>query len=233
MSNEIIIHYVSDEAPGFNQIVSQLKTQLPLNINAVSEITELFAMLSDCKFKSDLIVIDVERLFKLNGADAFGIIDTLSTIISCTVYREENVSKPLHRNTKIVAAVSITTNPKLIKELLGTKISGFYPRGLEFNTTEKVLAITELLSGAFHVPVKIKEIISSKHKSLDKDEIVLTPRQEQVAALIQDRGASNKVIAKMLNITESTVKLHVTQIFKKYGVRNRTQLAVFQKPHTL
>ena len=55
----------------------------------------------------------------------------------------------------------------------------------------------------------------------------LTPRQVDVLHLIKDRGLSNKQIAKALHITESTVKLHITEIFKKYGVRTRTQLAVF------
>lgn len=57
----------------------------------------------------------------------------------------------------------------------------------------------------------------------------LTPRQRQILALISKRGSSNKVIAKTLNISESTVKLHLGNIFKKYGVRNRTQLALFSQ----
>jgi len=65
-------------------------------------------------------------------------------------------------------------------------------------------------------------------KSVAK-EIVLTPRQRQVFDLLSTRGASNKTIAKMLNISESTVKLHLGVIFKKYGVRNRTQLAIFAR----
>jgi DNA-binding NarL/FixJ family response regulator len=62
--------------------------------------------------------------------------------------------------------------------------------------------------------------------------IKLTPRESQILTLIQDRGVSNKIIAKMLHITESTVKLHITHIFKKYGVKNRTQLALFSKGNT-
>ena len=51
----------------------------------------------------------------------------------------------------------------------------------------------------------------------------------QILNLIKERGASNKVIAKTLNITESTVKLHVGIVLKKFGVKNRTQLALFSK----
>ena len=55
-------------------------------------------------------------------------------------------------------------------------------------------------------------------------EIQLTFRQEQIANLIRDRGLTNKQIAKMLGLSESTVKLHIGIVLKKYGIRNRVQL---------
>jgi len=67
---------------------------------------------------------------------------------------------------------------------------------------------------------------SSSEGSKLKNEIRLTPRQQQIFKLVSTRGVSNKVIAKTLKISESTVKAHVSAILKAYGVRNRTQLAV-------
>lgn len=77
-----------------------------------------------------------------------------------------------------------------------------------------------------YLPDRIKHKIASEkcHK-----EVTLTPRQEQILNLITTRGASNKMIARSLNISESTVKLHVASLLKKYCVRNRTQLALFSK----
>jgi DNA-binding NarL/FixJ family response regulator len=213
-----------------HQIATVLSELLPIKIIEVKEITDLFSMLSNSKFCSDLIIVDIERLYRLKGADAFEIIDTISTIINCTVCRTAINQKPTSRTTKIAVTVDLQTSPKLIKEVIGTKITGLYPRGLDFTIPEKKEALEELLSGHFHFPKKIKDLISPSKQKLDKSDILLTPRQTQITALIQERGASNKVIAKMLNITESTVKLHITQIFKKYGVRNRTQLAVTQRP---
>ena len=63
--------------------------------------------------------------------------------------------------------------------------------------------------------------------------ITLTPRQRQILDIIVTRGVSNKNIARMLHISESTVKLHMSSILKKFGVRNRTQLALFAKSYTL
>lgn len=54
----------------------------------------------------------------------------------------------------------------------------------------------------------------------------LTKRQQEVLTWVQ-RGASNKQIGKNLNITESTVKIHVSKLLKLYAVRNRQQLAIY------
>ncbi len=58
----------------------------------------------------------------------------------------------------------------------------------------------------------------------------LTPRERAVASLIAD-GAWNKEIAGRLNITEATVKAHLTAIFRKLGVTDRLQLGLFLARH--
>ena len=57
----------------------------------------------------------------------------------------------------------------------------------------------------------------------------LTARQAEVARLIR-RGASNKQIAKELNLTPGTVKTHVNRILAKAGVSSRLQLALSLPP---
>ncbi|WP_404342329.1 LuxR C-terminal-related transcriptional regulator [Pseudoalteromonas mariniglutinosa] len=53
----------------------------------------------------------------------------------------------------------------------------------------------------------------------------LTPTQYKVLKLIA-QGFSNKQIAGVLGIAEKTVKVHVSMIFEKLGVKNRTQAAL-------
>ena len=54
----------------------------------------------------------------------------------------------------------------------------------------------------------------------------LTRREYDVLKLLAE-GYFNKEIASTLNISERTVKNHVSNIFKKIGVSDRTQAAVF------
>jgi two-component system, NarL family, nitrate/nitrite response regulator NarL len=54
----------------------------------------------------------------------------------------------------------------------------------------------------------------------------LTLRQREVAEAIA-RGASNKEIANRLNVTERTVKAHITEMFRCVGVFDRLHLALF------
>jgi DNA-binding NarL/FixJ family response regulator len=52
-----------------------------------------------------------------------------------------------------------------------------------------------------------------------------TPREQELITLI-GRGLQNKVIAYELNISENTVRAHISNIMRKYNLHNRTQIAV-------
>ena len=58
----------------------------------------------------------------------------------------------------------------------------------------------------------------------------LTPREREIVHQI-GRGASNKEIASQLHVTEKTVKAHLTSIFRKLGIPDRLQLALFVNGH--
>ena len=57
------------------------------------------------------------------------------------------------------------------------------------------------------------------------DEVGLTDRQAQVLCLMV-RGMSNRDIADQLELSEGTVKIHATAVFKALGVTSRTQALV-------
>ncbi|MBF9195803.1 LuxR C-terminal-related transcriptional regulator [Microvirga terrestris] len=58
----------------------------------------------------------------------------------------------------------------------------------------------------------------------------LSAREAQILEYLRE-GAPNKVIARQLNLSESTVKVHVKAILKKVGACNRTQAALWANRH--
>jgi DNA-binding NarL/FixJ family response regulator len=56
--------------------------------------------------------------------------------------------------------------------------------------------------------------------------VQLTPREAEVLGLVQ-AGLANKQIARRLGISERTVKAHLTSVFQRIGVVDRTQAAVW------
>lgn len=60
----------------------------------------------------------------------------------------------------------------------------------------------------------------------------LTPRELEILACLA-RGESNKLIARVLDLAESTVKIHVQNILKKLNLSSRVQAAVFAVEHGL
>jgi DNA-binding NarL/FixJ family response regulator len=60
--------------------------------------------------------------------------------------------------------------------------------------------------------------------------VQLTPRETQVLELVRD-GLANKQIARRLGISERTVKAHLTSVFQRIGVADRTQAALWAERH--
>jgi len=60
----------------------------------------------------------------------------------------------------------------------------------------------------------------------------LTPRESEVLLMVAD-GLSNKLIARRLEISEGTVKAHLTRVFERIGVTDRTQAALWAERHRL
>ena len=56
--------------------------------------------------------------------------------------------------------------------------------------------------------------------------VVLTQREREISQMVAE-GLSNKVIARRLDITDRTVKAHLTTVFQKLHVHDRLQLALY------
>ncbi|MEE4244699.1 MAG: response regulator transcription factor [Kangiellaceae bacterium] len=125
-----------------------------------------------------------------------------------------------------VVIVSGTDDPQVIKRCMGFGASGFIPKILP--PEEMIDAIKEVIEGDIWLPTAVREILEQQDQQ-DKAfaEKVATLTQQQYKVLCElNEGRLNKQIAYDLNISEATVKAHVTAIFKKLGVSNRTQAVI-------
>ena len=90
-------------------------------------------------------------------------------------------------------------------------------------------AIQSVLSGENYIQASLIPALNNRlaNRDIDKDKIdSLTSRELEVLIQVAN-GMFNKEIATSLNISERTVKNHISNIFKKIDVSDRTQAAVF------
>ena len=66
----------------------------------------------------------------------------------------------------------------------------------------------------------------------EEDREKLSPREREIITHLA-RGASNKEMARTLNVAESTIKIHVQNILKKLHLTSRVQAAVYAVEHGL
>lgn len=172
------------------------------------------------KLKPKSIAFDETELEHISAIEVLNMVRTLSTLVGID-------------GDKIAIAVttSKTTTISTIKELQKSGVLGIIPNHSAYGWDECKKSIIALWANIPYWPKHILDDLPGSKKKITRnpDDIKLTPRQHQVLTLIQERGASNKIIARTLNISESTVKLHVGHVIKKFGVKNRTQLALFAK----
>lgn len=90
-------------------------------------------------------------------------------------------------------------------------------------------AIQYVLSGKNYIQASLIPALNNRlaNRDIDRDKIDLLTGREMEVLIGVANGMINKEIATNLNISERTVKNHVSNIFKKIDVSDRTQAAVF------
>jgi DNA-binding NarL/FixJ family response regulator len=122
-----------------------------------------------------------------------------------------------------VAVVSGTEDPLIISKIVGVGALGFIPKTA--SSAEIGEAIKAILSGDVWLPEGISDSIEEVDEAFSQlaDNVAsLTPSQYKVLCFMRE-GLLNKQIGYNLDIAEATVKAHVTAIFRKLGINNRTQ----------
>lgn len=130
-----------------------------------------------------------------------------------------------------VVVLTSDENPRLALKALEQGAAGFIPK----TAPEPVLlaAIRLVLQGGVYIPSMVAEHAAlADHNGNGADggdhgrrspRSALTNRQRDVLALVLE-GMSNREIANRFNLSEATVKAHVTAILRAYGVASRAKL---------
>jgi len=123
--------------------------------------------------------------------------------------------------------LSSSEDPHIARQAIAQGALGYVPKSADPRTL--LSAITLVLNGELYVPPLILNGGGAARPPPrcgdgETDVGQLTERQIDVLRLISD-GQSNKAIALALDLSENTVKVHVTGIFKALRVINRTQAA--------
>jgi len=123
-----------------------------------------------------------------------------------------------------VAVISASTNTAAIQEAMDCGASGYIPKSLSPHLM--LQGINQILSGRVYVPEHLQsQIHLNKGKSsrrIQKTDDQLTRRHYEILGCME-RGLTNKEIANVLSISVSTVKFHITSLYKILDVKNRTQ----------
>lgn len=118
-----------------------------------------------------------------------------------------------------IVIISAVYDNDTVSKAVDLGVSGFIPK----TSSNRVIinAINLVLGGGVYIP---KDILEKKKKdagNANEECSIMTSKQLTVLKLIA-QGKSNKVIAAELDISEGTVKIHVTAILKALGANNRT-----------
>lgn len=122
-----------------------------------------------------------------------------------------------------IAVVSGTEDAALISKIVGLGAMGFIPKTASADEIND--ALDTMLEGDIWLPESVRlkiQDVDENFSKLAENVASLTPSQYKVLCYMRD-GLLNKQIGYNLDIAEATVKAHVTAIFRKLGINNRTQ----------
>ena len=137
-----------------------------------------------------------------------------------------------------VIVVSACEDPAIMCQALDHQASGYIAKSSPLE--DIAIAIRKVLEGELYLPdVARRHQHHPNQNALDIAERLasLTPQQFRVLTMMAE-GMLNKQIAYDLEVSEATIKAHVTAIFRKLGVRTRTQAVIavqsldIEKPDT-
>ncbi|MBD1557429.1 response regulator transcription factor [Vibrio sp. S9_S30] len=121
-----------------------------------------------------------------------------------------------------IVVISASEEASVVTQVKSHGAFGFIPKSSDMR--ELVAALNQVLNGEPFFP---EGMITNNAacNQLSEKIATLTPQQYRVLGMLSD-GLLNKQIAYELSVSEATIKAHMTAIFRKLGVKNRTQAVI-------
>jgi len=199
---------VIDDHPLFRKGVRQL-VEMGDDFTLTGEAADGVAGLALAKqLKPDLILLDI-NMKGMNGIETLKAIkdaDLDSRVIMLTVSDHEE---------DLVEALRAGADGYLLKDMEPEQLLASL-RAAGQGRTALSERLVDMLAHA----------LRAEHRPADPDKAGLTEREQAILRLIAE-GLSNKLIARRLEISEGTVKVHVKHLLKKLGLRSRVEAAVW------
>lgn len=158
------------------------------------------------KLKPDVVLLDI-NMPNMNGIQTLEVMrqnQNKTKVLILTIHNEIEY---------LLKAVEIGVNGYVLKDS---------------NSSVLKKAIVAVYDGETYIEPSLTPLMKDRLEKINKqnDDEILTRREIEVLKLLAE-GLFNKEIAYKLSISEKTVKNHVSNIFKKIGVFDRTQAAVY------
>lgn len=198
---------IADDHPLFREALSQAVniSLKDVHIETAADITSLQQSVEQFPH-ANLILLDLH----MPGAHGF------SGLIHLSAH---------HPEIPVIVVSAHETND-IIRRAMDHGASGFLPKSSSMPSITD--AICQVMAGSLWLPADFdRNTAGSTAEELSIANILstLTPQQFRVTTMLA-QGLLNKQIAYELNVTEATIKAHVTEIFRKLGVHSRTQAAL-------
>ncbi|MCK9503180.1 MAG: two-component system response regulator NarL [Porticoccaceae bacterium] len=194
---------------GLRQLI-ELDDELQV-VGEVSSGTE--ALKISQELSPDLIILDLN----MHGMDG---LDTLRAMRAAEI-------------TSLIVMYTVSDNDEDVITAISHGADGYLLKDMD--PGELLEKIKEAVSGKMVISEKLTSVLAQAIRKPESSQrasllVSLTSREMEILKLIS-KGLSNKLIARELDISDGTVKVHVKHLLKKLGLRSRVEAAVLMINH--
>ncbi|MET3695882.1 LuxR family two component transcriptional regulator [Bacillus oleivorans] len=160
----------------------------------------------------DVVLMDI-NMPKMNGVEVTGLL------------------KKKFPDTKVLI-LTMHSHDEYFMSAIREGADGYLLKDAPFDQVIEAIRTVARGQSVIHPTMTKKLLNFHQQKWQEEESTVLTDREKDVLQCLVE-GLSNKEIAEKLFISDKTVKIHVSKIFKKLNVKSRSQVVIYAVQHQL